>query len=94
MDLEGPTDGGALDYSVSRTDEIINIGIASLSDLQRQRNVLKAAHRKVAGIIGSLGASRHTMRRIKRRIKSDEVVFLAGILATLCVLYVLFRCFR
>lgn len=83
----------SLGNSLSRTDEIIALGIASLSDLQAQRNIVKAAHRRLTSVLSVLGISAKTMRLAKKRIKKDKNIFIAGVVLVTLFVAFLYRCF-
>lgn len=82
----------SFDQASNSLDQYIQMGTATLSDLQQQRNLLKGTHRRLLDFANILGLSQSVIRWIDIRNRQDQYIFYFGTILTLLVL--LWLCYR
>ena len=78
----------------SQLDELTAHATASLNALMQQRNSLKGVQRKVLDLAQQLGLSNNVLRMIERRAFWDKVILYGGMLATLGLIWFVFKYMR
>jgi Golgi SNAP receptor complex protein 2 len=61
-------------------EEAYQTGVATLSAMAGQRDVLKSAHRKVLDVLNTVGMSDSVLRIAERRIRIDKIIAYGGML--------------
>ena len=82
-----------LSNTSSRLDEIISIGMATISDLRSQKASLKSTHKRLFDATASLGISQSLMNIIGQRSNQERLIFYIGCICTLAVIIFLWRYF-
>lgn len=77
----------SLNYTGTKLDEYIGIGMATLDSLSRQKQTLKATHRKILDVANILGISQSLIRVIDIRHRQDKWMFYGGALLVLSIIY-------
>ncbi len=76
-----------IDHASTSLDQYIQMGTATLSDLQQQKSLLKGTHRRILDVANVLGLSQSVIRWIDLRNRQDQYVFYLGITIT-CIIIV------
>ena len=83
-----------LNEAGSQLDALQEHATASLNALVQQRSSLKGVHRKVLDMAATLGLSNNVMRVIERRQFWDKLLLYGGMLATLALMWFVFKYMR
>ncbi|CAI7911502.1 unnamed protein product, partial [Closterium sp. NIES-54] len=66
-------------------------GIATLSHMAQQREVLKSAQRRALDMLNYVGLSDTVLKKINRRQLVDRAISYGGMLLTLIVIFIVWR---
>lgn len=80
-----------LSASVGHMGRLLESGATILDGLTGQRTALRAAHGRLAQMVGTLGLSQTVLRMIERRSGQDWLLFCFGCVAVLTLLMLLWR---
>jgi Golgi SNAP receptor complex protein 2 len=83
-----------LNQAGEQLDEYYAHAVSSLNALQQQRGTLKGVQRKMLDMAQTLGLSNNVLRMIERRQFWDKVLLYGGMLATLALIWFVFRYMR
>ena len=83
-----------LNEAGSQLDALQEHATASLNALVQQRSSLKGVHRKVLDMAATLGLSNNVMPVIERRQFWDKLLLYGGMLATLALMWFVFKYMR
>ena len=72
-------------------DHYLNLGMATLKDLQSQHSLFKGVQKRLLHAANTLGLSQRVIRWIERRSSQDKWIFYTGILVTLFLLILIYR---
>lgn len=78
----------------NQLDELQAHATASLNALVQQRSSLKGVQRKVLDMAQTLGLSNNVLRMIERRAFWDKIILYGGMLATLALIWFVFKYMR
>ena len=81
----------SFEISMQKTQEMIDMGLLSLSDLKKQRDLMQRTQQKVTKVIAALGISKGTMRKIRRSLKTDSLIFYLGFLFIFVFIFVIYK---
>ena len=84
----------SFEAAILQLDELTAHATASLNALMQQRNSLKGVQRKVLDLAQQLGLSNNVLRMIERRAFWDKVILYGGMLATLGLIWFVFKYMR
>jgi golgi SNAP receptor complex member 2 len=85
---------GFMSQAHSQLDEFLDRGADVLSNLGEQREMLKAAQRRLYSVGTTLGISGDTIRMVERRAKEDKWIFWGGVVVFVVFCYFVLKWFR